>query len=523
MVSGVVIPMGKSLVFQKAEQYCGYALCFVCLALFSVLFFNSFTSSWVNRDLMSEAVYFERDSLAGNLFFFAVAAAGMILAARLFRKAAPRVDMNRLALAAAAVSVCVAVLWVLASKTAPQADQSQIVKQAERFNAGDFSGLQQSGYVGPCQQQLGIISVLRVFVLVSSFFELENWQAFQLFNALTTGLLVYAGFRVVALISGGQREAEFLYLLLALFCAPMYVYTAFVYGESSSTAFAMAAVWMCLECIRSPARRYVAGLYLFASAALLLRTNVMIVLIALAIVMAIKLLRGATRGRLLAALALLLAMLTPTTLMALLYHDKIPDNSKSMPAILYIAMGTNDESVNAGWYNGYNGSVYQNCGFDPKLASETAKRDLIAFAVRCRQDPAYAADFYYRKIFSQWNAPMYQCLVMNNLFVGEQPQLVQSIYEGRGNEYLTAYTNIYQLVAYGGVLAFLAAGLKKRLPLENYLPLVAVLGGFLFSVLWEAKARYIFPYYLLMLPCTAAGVAAAAALFRGRAGTDQTP
>ena len=74
------------------------------------------------------------------------------------------------------------------------------------------------------------------------------------------------------------------------------------------------------------------------------------------------------------------------------------------------------------------------------------------------------------------------------------------------------------LMAYGGVLAFLAAGLKKRLPLENCLLLVAVLGGFLFSVLWEAKARYIFPYFILMLPCTAAGIAAAAAAFRRRGG-----
>ena len=510
--------MGKSLLFQKTEQFCVYALCFACLALFAVLFYNSFTSSWVNLDLTSESVYFERDSLAGNLFFLAAAAAGLVLAARLFQTLAPRVDVDRLALAAAVAAACIAILWVQVSKTAPQADQSQIVKQAERFNAGDFSGLQQSGYVGPCQQQLGIITVLRVLVPVSSFFGLENWQAFQLFSALTTGLLVYAGFRVAALIGGEKREAGFLYLLLALLCVPMYIYTAFVYGESSSTAFAMTAVWMFLECIRSPRPRFIAGLYLSASAALLLRTNVLIVLLALAIVIAIKLLRAAPRGRLLAALALLLAMLTPTALTGLLYHDKIPDNSKSMPAILYIAMGTNDEAVNAGWYNGYNGRVYQDCGFDPALASATAKRDLAAFAARCRQDPGYAADFYYRKIFSQWNAPMYQCLVMNNLFLGEQTELVQGIYQGGGNEHLDAYMNIYQLVAYGGVLAFLAAGLKKRLPLENCLLLVAVLGGFLFSVLWEAKARYIFPYFILMLPCTAAGIAAAAAAFRRRGG-----
>ena len=35
--------------------------------------------------------------------------------------------------------------------------------------------------------------------------------------------------------------------------------------------------------------------------------------------------------------------------------------------------------------------------------------------------------------------------------------------------------------------------------------LIAVLGGFFFSVIWEAKARYVFPYFMMMLPYAAMG------------------
>ena len=43
---------------------------------------------------------------------------------------------------------------------------------------------------------------------------------------------------------------------------------------------------------------------------------------------------------------------------------------------------------------------------------------------------------------------------------------------------------------------------------QLFLPL-AVLGGFLFHTLWEAKSQYILPYFVCMLPCAAAGLAEA--------------
>ena len=78
--------------------------------------------------------------------------------------------------------------------------------------------------------------------------------------------------------------------------------------------------------------------------------------------------------------------------------------------------------------------------------------------------------------------------------------------------------NLYQLLIYGGVLAFTLAAARRRLPLESYLLLIAVFGGFLFSVLWEAKARYVFPYFLMMTPYAAIGISALLAAFGKRRG-----
>lgn len=498
--------MEKSILHQKTEWRCACLFSLLCLLLFAFLFCSSLTSSWVNHELTDEFVYWERDSLFGNLLLLLLVLAGLSLLVRLFQKQGPRLPMNRLALAVSVLSACIGIYWVQASGTWPQADQESVWEQAVLFNAGDFSGLQPGGYVAIYQQQLGIISILRVLERIAPLFHTEGWHLFQLFSALSAGLLVYSGFRIVALMTNRQREAQLLYLLLAFVCAPMYLYTSFVYGEISSTAFSLLAAWMFLECLATPGIRALTGLYLACALALLLRTNTVIIMIAFAIVFVIKFLRAANRGRLAVGVVLLLGVLTPTVLTNALYRDKIPEDSRPMPAMLFITMGTNDTVANAGWYNSYSFLLYQGHGFDPQTSSEAAQKDLAAFIAQCQADPAYAVDFYTRKITSQWNAPMYQCLVMNSRVEGPQTELVQSLYREEGQQRLTDFMNLYQSLIYGGVLAFSVAALKKRFPLEQHLLLIAVFGGFLFSILWEAKARYVFPYFLLMLPCAAAGI-----------------
>ena len=71
--------MKKFLLPPKAERFCVWMLSLLCLLLFAVLFFNSFYSSWLNQELGNEYVYYQRDSLLGNLVFLLAAAAGILL------------------------------------------------------------------------------------------------------------------------------------------------------------------------------------------------------------------------------------------------------------------------------------------------------------------------------------------------------------------------------------------------------------------------------------------------------------
>ncbi len=101
---------------------------------------------------------------------------------------------------------------------------------------------------------------------------------------------------------------------------------------------------------------------------------------------------------------------------------------------------------------------------------------------------------------------MYQCLVMNNGIKFQQLPLAESIYFGSLRRYVELFMNIYQLLIYGSILLLLLRKRKIWVQIEKYALLIGIFGGFLFSMIWEAKTRYVLPYFLMMLPYAAIGI-----------------
>ena len=66
---------------------------------------------------------------------------------------------------------------------------------------------------------------------------------------------------------------------------------------------------------------------------------------------------------------------------------------------------------------------------------------------------------------------------------------------------------------YLGVILYCGAGLLKKTDILQCMLLVGVIGGFLFSILWEAKSRYVLPYIVLLIPYMGLGISAAQTLF----------
>ena len=161
----------------------------------------------------------------------------------------------------------------------------------------------------------------------------------------------------------------------------------------------------------------------------------------------------------------------------------------------------------SGWYNGYNCSVFADHGYDQKA---TVAACMVELKVRFQyflHHPRYTLYFFFDKFSSQWNEPTFMSIQTNEWYSRNcepQSNLAISLLYGTGRTILTEVMNIYHFLTMLGA----AVGLwiqRKDWKLEKAYFILNIFGGILFHMLWEAKARYVLCYFVLMLPVAAAG------------------
>lgn len=486
------------------EERLAKIFCAFSSLLFAVLFCLSLVETWINDyDLIEEYVSPVGDSIVWNLVLLCLFALGALLVYRWQNAGKPKWNMDLIAGIVSVLAGIFCVYWVGAVDAAPQADQFYICSQAEAFENGNYEGLHLGQYAGLFRHQLGQITFLRLLFKV---FGNGNYQAFQYLNALMVPVLIYSGYEIVKRLSDKKRIVAGLYLFLMGTCVPLYGYVPFVYGEMISTALTMFAAWMFLWALERFSWVKVLLLSIALGAAVQFRKNTLIFIIAFVIVAGIRLCRGWNWRIPVILGSILLSILLFQTYINVTYEKLIPEDSQAVPSVVYIAMGVNDDNGRAGWHNYYDQLAMAENDYDVDKTKQAVKEYLKEFWETNKDNPAYLADFYYRKLASQWNAPMYQCLAMNNNFAEEPKGLAKQVYFGNLRGFLEAEMNLHQLVVYGAVLSLLLIIRKKWHQIEKYLLLIGVFGGFLFSMMWEAKTRYVFPYYLAMLPYAAVGI-----------------
>jgi len=491
--------------YDKMEKGLTGIFHFIATIFFALLFCVSLFITGVNKEGgADEYIIIEHNSPLRMLIILSVFLGGMCLINILYDKVLYKCNRNVLLGITCVTALLLGIYWVSASGTAPQADQAGICAQANAMNDGDYSVIWSGHYLARLKHLLGITTLLRGLFLL---FGRDNYIAFQYFNAFMLPLIVFSGCKIVRIISANNRKAEVFYLTLIVTCFPMYAYTAFVYGDLSSTAVALFAAWLLLSCLE---RFSIAKLLLFMLAcgtAVQLRKNTLIILIAFGIVILVRLLRGWDWHVLLTGCAIMAGVFLLGVFVRSFYWHVWDDSAEAIPSIMYVAMGMHDTDGHPGWYDAYNYNVFEESGDDVEASTRIAIEDIKRSLKHFGNNPKYMMYFYKTKINSQWQAPMYQSIAMNNSVRREQSRLVQMIYnEELLGSFIKLYMKAFQVFMYGCILLWLWVNRKKKLPIESYVLLIAVFGGFLFSIIWEAKARYIMPYLLLMIPCYSMGL-----------------
>lgn len=422
-------------------------------------------------------------------------------------------------------SLCWVCFWgvflVRYGRATPSADSNSVYTLAQALASGQMGVIHPTdSYLSFYPQQVGLVAYYETIIRLETLLRLPyaSYTIIQYTNVLMACAIVFFQYKITWLLSHNDA-ATITYLFLAILNMPLIFYTSFVYGEIPSFAFLSGGLYLLLahfEKQELPSRRRF--LYLACSLVMLvlgvaLRKNSLIIVIAVVLIILWEWLRQHRTYLLLYGTLLIICSLAVLPVIQHIYEYRAGNVlSTGVPAISYIAMGMQESSRGDGWYNGFNFYTYEASNLNTAVTTQESKaaiRESLAFF---QTDPGYAFRFYRNKFLSQWTDGSYFCRQATLTHTDARKEIIETLYTGKLATPFIHYCNIYQLLVYGGSLTCLLSQWHHRKTktsapkLPFYVGMIAVLGGFIFHMLWEANSRYILPYFLLLLPYAAQGL-----------------
>lgn len=389
------------------------------------------------------------------------------------------------------VTALLAVKWVQIMPTAPGADQFYVYNAAQEVMDGNYSTFLPDGYIGRYRFQIGLMQLFKWLLQAGGN---RDWKVICYANAACIPLIILSGYCILK-ICYDRIPWQIFYCAAMLLCVPLLFYTPFVYGEVFFMAFGSGMAALLLLCLKTERLLLFLPTIVLAVFAVWAKGTGWVLIIAGVIVTGIYAVWRKSGMLVLFALLLAASPLAANKILTAHYEEVSGiAMEEGIPSIAWIAMGIHEEGEQrGGWYNGYNQNTYMAFDCDRE---KTAKASREFFLERFREltgNPGELITFYKNKTLTQWNVPLFESLSSNNLFYDELPPLAEEIYFGKLHWVCEGFMNEYHLFLCLGTLlaAIWIPGNKEKF--LHILPAVILIGSFLFSVIWEAKARYIFP------------------------------
>lgn len=178
------------------------------------------------------------------------------------------------------------------------------------------------------------------------------------------------------------------------------------------------------------------------------------------------------------------------------------------PMIARLAMGFDANGAGTrepGWFNGYIVTMADNFGNDLDAFSHQAVIDLLASFDTFFHSPSYFLNFIGRKFASMIVLPDFEGFLLNFIKAESQWHIFNITIHG---SYFIYWFNLISKTAFVLITIGSTIGLIiNRNSKNNLFVLLSliVLGGFTYHILFEAKARYVIPYILLLIPISVLG------------------
>lgn len=492
----------RDLIFDKGNTWGSRVLLILMGLVAAVLVYYSLCYSSYIAVTYYEVVLNKKDSVIVNILCLIIAIIIMVGVGKLIEKK-HHIGIPVLLGVVLLWSVILGCYWVTIANSLPCADQELVLGSAKMMLAGDYSTMLQGGYLYLYPHQIGLVAYYEIMMKL---FHSGNSEIIQYANVFWNCVTIVAGYHIVKLMFKNNKITIY-YLFLMAACLPLFFYTPFVYGEMISLALVFVEIWMMLLYLQTNKYRFAAIGILASCLAMAVRMNSIIVVMACVVMLVFMAMKRRKWKDLVVAVILLVLSLSTISAIQGIYEKRSGNEfGEGVPKLAHVAMGLQECVCSPGWSNSFNRITYVDSGYDQEITNQLSRESIEASKEKFK-DLSYATWFFREKFTSQWNEPTYECFQMNSYHEEELGKAATSLYFGKWNEFLWSFMNRYQFVIYALLLTFVVAGIRKPDQMSTYVFLIAIMGGFLFHMLWEAKGRYTFPYMVMMVPYAAAGVA----------------
>ena len=174
----------------------------------------------------------------------------------------------------------------------------------------------------------------------------------------------------------------------------------------------------------------------------------------------------------------------------------------------YLAMGVQENAAGyAGGFNGFNEETYKQLGGNKAKHSEYSSQVYSQIMSQNMTDVSYMLNFFTRKQLHQWADPAYKAYwsVQSVPQHGTSSWFYSFIRPDHAYPVVIALSYL-QLVVWLGAIFFIWFTKKDAAFFDEALimPMIFI-GGFIFHTFWEAKSQYVFPFFVILFPVSAAG------------------
>ncbi len=394
----------------------------------------------------------------------------------------------------------VSFIWIISSQYIPGVDEGEIHRYIHlAITEHNFDIFKVGEYMNRYPSNWGLfLYEYTVALLVGT----NNYIVFQIINAISVAVL-YKQLSEIGGYIGLKQIGQLLIIVCGVLFFPTAMYAQMVYGNSLGTMFALLAVKYGMKYVRTLKLRDAAWCAIAISLAVFVKNTVLIYTIAiLASGLAMMIYKKEKKIFLLLILIILGYFVQLEGCKVAIeslsgYRMEQPTSSWS-----FVAMGLQDDGdLSPGWWNSYIVKSYEESNKNTKLQEEISKQAIEKSIHKFKSSIEYTLEFFTKKITSTWANPSFQSFVIvregSNI---EPPIWVRAVLSYRGQNILYTYLNSIVFVLYFGALLSLVFGFGEG-DFSDYLTLpMAMIGGFLFLLFWETKARYALLFVIVIIP-----------------------